>query len=793
MKNNKDRQQDLSGRKDLDHMKAKAKRGLRGIIIWINRIAAVVLVICMVLLYVSSVIEVKGEKSIYHYKRTPIERRNTDFEDSSLFTQVLRDQIADITRMCVIRNQLESNGEYNGKKIIDISSFANREDIIADETVTARYFLDDLIKWGNYGFDFETVGTRSELYDRYLTVDGKELEEYASSNAEYKTLVNNLQIAASELFQNYTEYTKYQNKYAAGKTNIVFCYAFTEDGYTSYYTNANTSFRGMSSDDITSLFSKYNRFIAYNPEKMQISTNTDLNAQDIRNILTRYEYSFQDDSRIWIGIPDSYEYEDILYSAYTAYNEPVPYFVLWFVTAVLSLVVLVLSFASMTKMEIAVVFEGKKAIRMEKSRRLWLEVYFLLWAVGVIAVYMVIQEFTPYLSGNEENIYTVAYTLGGMAFLFHVLFSQLYLCGIRKIKGGQIYKDSLTYILVKKIKKGVMETYDNGSMVSRTWLPYLLFLALNLVLVLWDLKGIVLAFLVDMVIGAWLYTNVKEREHIVQGIEKIKGGDFTYKVPTEHLHGDNLILAKSVNSIGASIHQAVETSMKDEKMKADLITNVSHDIKTPLTSIINYVDLIKRENIADEKIRNYVQVLDMKSQRLKQLTDDLVEASKISSGNISIQYDRINFVEFIHQVFGEFAEKFEDKGLTLIEKLPAAPIYIKVDSRHLFRVIENLYNNISKYALEGTRVYLTMEEWFDESTSKKRVAFAVKNISAQPLNVSAEELTERFVQGDESRRSEGSGLGLSIAKNLTKSMNGDFELQLDGDLFKAILIFDVME
>jgi len=264
-------------------------------------------------------------------------------------------------------------------------------------------------------------------------------------------------------------------------------------------------------------------------------------------------------------------------------------------------------------------------------------------------------------------------------------------------------------------------------------------------------------------------------------------------VPTEHLHGDNLILARSVNSIGASIHEAVATSMKDEKMKADLITNVSHDIKTPLTSIINYVDLIKRENITDEKIRSYVNVLDMKSQRLKQLTDDLVEASKISSGNISIQYDRINFVEFINQVFGEFAEKFESKQLSLVEKLPSTPIYIKVDSRHLFRVIENLYNNISKYALEGTRVYLTMEEYQDEKLLKKRVAFAVKNISAQPLNVSAEELTERFVQGDESRRSEGSGLGLSIAKNLTKSMGGEFELQLDGDLFKAILIFDVME
>lgn len=762
-------------------------------VLWINRISVVLMAVCFVLLYVSSVIQVKGDKSVYHYRRTPIERQSTEFEDSSLFTEIMKDQIADITRMCVIRNQMETNGVYNGRKIVDISSFANRDDIIADDTVTARYFLDDLIKWGNYGFDFETIGNRSELYDRYLTVDGKEIEEYASTNEEYKILVTNLQIAASELFQNYTEYTKYQKKYADGNTNIIFCYAFTENGKTSYYTNANVSFKGLSTDDITSLFAKYNRFLSYNPDKMQISTNTNINAQDMRNILTQYEYSFQDDSRIWIGIHDTYANDDIMRRAYMAYNEPVPYFVLWFAGALLSIVVFGLSLVSMTKVEWTIEFEGKKAIRMEKSRRIFAEVYLLLWAAVIAGALFMWKEMAPYVSGNKENIYTLAYTAGGIVFLFHILFSQLYLCGIRKIKGGQIYKDSLLYLLICKLKKGLMETYDNGSMVSRTWLPYLLFLALNLVLVLWDLKGIVLAFLFDMVIGAWLYVSGKERENIIQGIEKIKGGDFVYKVPTEHLHGDNLILAKSVNSIGASIHEAVETSMKDEKMKADLITNVSHDIKTPLTSIINYVDLIKRENISDEKIKGYVHVLDMKSQRLKQLTDDLVEASKISSGNISIQYERINFVEFIHQVFGEFAEKFEDKGLTLMEKLPAAPIYIKVDSRHLFRVIENLYNNISKYALEGTRVYLTMEEWVEESSNKKKVAFSVKNISAQPLNVSAEELTERFVQGDESRKTEGSGLGLSIAKNLTKSMNGDFELQLDGDLFKAILTFEVME
>ena len=430
---------------------------------------------------------------------------------------------------------------------------------------------------------------------------------------------------------------------------------------------------------------------------------------------------------------------------------------------------------------------------MEKGDRIGIEFYILAWIATGFAFILVLKEFGSYLPFKNEQVYTIATAFGICVFIFHIVFSGLYLCGIRKIRNRRFFKDSVLVWIFKKVKKGALETYDNGHLVSRTWLPYLLFLCLNLVLVLWDVKGILIAFVLDMVVGTWLYLDTKSRQDIVDGIDKIKGGDFAYKIDTQHLHGDNLILAKSVNSIGDSIHKAVETSMKDEKMKADLITNVSHDIKTPLTSIINYVDFLKRENIEDEKIRGYIQVLDTKSQRLKQLTDDLVEASKISSGNISLQFERINFVEFINQVFGEFAEKFDSKGLKLVKNLPAAPVYVKVDSRHIFRVIENLYNNIYKYALEGTRVYLNMDTFAEETSKKTRVYLAIKNISAQPLNVSAEELTERFVQGDEARASEGSGLGLSIAKNLTKSLGGDFDLQLDGDLFKVTLTFDVCE
>ena len=256
-----------------------------------------------------------------------------------------------------------------------------------------------------------------------------------------------------------------------------------------------------------------------------------------------------------------------------------------------------------------------------------------------------------------------------------------------------------------------------------------------------------------------------------------------HRIDTTQLHGENLRLAESVNSIGVGIRKAVETSMKDEKLKTDLITNVSHDIKTPLTSIITYVDLLKRENISEQRIQGYIHILDNKSQRLKQLIDDLVEASKISSGNINIQLENINFVQLVRQSIGEFSEKFEAGNLQIVTKLPDSPMIIEADSSQLWRVMENLFQNISKYAMHGTRVYIEMEE---DGTDKKYV-FSVKNISAKYLEVDASDLTERFIRGDRSRQTEGSGLGLSIAKNLVEAQGGEFEIQVDGDLFKSII------
>ena len=228
---------------------------------------------------------------------------------------------------------------------------------------------------------------------------------------------------------------------------------------------------------------------------------------------------------------------------------------------------------------------------------------------------------------------------------------------------------------------------------------------------------------------------------------------------------------------------AVARQMKSERMKTELITNVSHDLKTPLTSLISYVDLLKKEGLTSERAPEYLDVLDRQSQRLKKLTEDLVEASKASTGNIQAKLEDTDVNLLLSQAVGEYSERLAAASLTPVTTLDIAEPHILVDGRLLWRVFDNLLSNVTKYALPGTRVYLTTE------ARDGKVFVTFRNVSREPLNISAEELMERFVRGDASRNTEGSGLGLSIARSLTELNGGSLALTVDGDLFKATLVF----
>ena len=287
----------------------------------------------------------------------------------------------------------------------------------------------------------------------------------------------------------------------------------------------------------------------------------------------------------------------------------------------------------------------------------------------------------------------------------------------------------------------------------------------------------------------FLTNKGKERYLITQAIEKIGSGALDTRLCEDDFHGQEKDIAKAINHIRDGLNEAVTESIKNEKMKADLITNVSHDIKTPLTSILNYVELLKRENLDNENAKKYIRIIDEKSQRLKHLAEDLVDLSKISSGNIKLDMNKIDWVELLYQTGGEFNERFEQRNLTIVTKLPSHSMNILADGRQLYRTIENLYTNAAKYAMENTRVYV------DLTQDNNRAVFTIKNISKNEIKVEGGDynnLTERFVRGEISRTTEGSGLGLSIAKNLTILMGGTFEIKVDGDLFIAQLSFEMI-
>ena len=365
---------------------------------------------------------------------------------------------------------------------------------------------------------------------------------------------------------------------------------------------------------------------------------------------------------------------------------------------------------------------------------------------------------------------------------------------IRRIKAKIFWKNTIVYkcwAFLKRVIWGNITKFMGR--LSANWrlsIYYFGFCIISVILFLLAIDNGFCVFLL-LVWGIWVFMKItdhlKQLKKIRDMINHIYDGKTDFLLNEEEFKGNLRNVAKYLNDIAGGFSNAIEENLKSERMKTELITNVSHDLKTPLTSIINYVDLLKAENIENEKAKEYIEVLDNKSQRLKKLTEDLVEASKASSGNIKLTMEKLKVKELIHQVTGEFEDKFEARKLETILSYPEENVFILADSRYLYRVLENIYSNIAKYAKEDTRVYV------DIVKNNKKVLIAIKNISKEQLNISADELMQRFVRGDSSRNTEGSGLGLSIAKSLTELQGGSFDIYLDGDLFKVVIEFPIVE
>ena len=361
---------------------------------------------------------------------------------------------------------------------------------------------------------------------------------------------------------------------------------------------------------------------------------------------------------------------------------------------------------------------------------------------------------------------------------------------IKRIKSKTLFRNTITYRILRWIKSLITSMTRNANMTVKLILIFIAFGILNIIGFGLSINNEPIGFFI--LIAIWVYAFAKMHQWLVRYIEiknainEIYIGNTEVHLDEKRYKGSLNSMAIQVNDIAGGLSNAIQEKLKSERLKTELITNVSHDIKTPLTSIINYVDLLKKEKMPNEQAEEYLNILDNKSQRLKRLTEDLVEASKASSGNIKLNIEKLNVNELLKQVSGEFEDKFKSRNLEEVMSLPEKNVYINADSRYMYRILENMYSNISKYAMDNTRVYI------DVIPNNNRITIQMKNISKEKLNISTEELMQRFVRGDSARNTEGSGLGLSIATSLTTLQGGTFNIYLDGDLYKVIIEFDMI-
>lgn len=427
----------------------------------------------------------------------------------------------------------------------------------------------------------------------------------------------------------------------------------------------------------------------------------------------------------------------------------------------------------------------------------WAAVFGLLLAVVAVADNMTDNTW-PFLVTRNGVMFAVTVAICAYTGILIALAPFLSFATRLKVGGGIWWRNTVIYralklcwrfvkwcwSLVKRFCGWVWYMTKKIPIVPRTAIIMAAILFFNFLLMVWNMNVYgdafvwFLLFILSLVIfvaacfGAWQMKSLKAAG------ERMARGEIDEKIDTQHMYWEFKHHAKNLNSIGDGMAAAVEQRMKSERLKTELITNVSHDIKTPLTSIVNYVDLLQKPHTPEQEAE-YLEVLDRQSKRLKKLTEDLVEASKASTGNMNVNIVRTNTREIIEQSLAEYGRRMEQGNLSVIVKIPEEPPQAMADGRLLWRVLDNLFNNVVKYALPGTRVYITSEIEGGDAV------ISVKNISRDPLNISAEELMERFVRGDSSRHTEGSGLGLNIAQSLVNLMHGRFSLSVDGDLFKA--------
>ncbi|MBU3205793.1 HAMP domain-containing histidine kinase [Clostridium algidicarnis] len=529
-----------------------------------------------------------------------------------------------------------------------------------------------------------------------------------------------------------------------------------------------------------------------NKKNVLESADSNFTKEQLKNIINNDSFNYRNTEnknlKISYFVPKSFIYEDEISLGKENYNK-LKSKALVEKAILLSAVLVTLTILALIYLNIQRKDKNKdKGILERLYNKIYIEFQTVILCIALILIISIAYE------SLKEPVYTILLGIAMIGTYYLMAFTYGSIIEVKGLGIKEFFRrKSLIYKIINWVKKIVRRIVEEVFLIKSTGIKISIFLILSFMFMIsmLSLRGssdfitlILVIYILTYIISVISYV-VKSANYlnkIVVGSFKIANGDLNYVID-EGGKGILKELSHNINNMKSGLKDSIDSEIKSERMKTELITNVSHDLKTPLTSIITYVDLIKNEDLTKEERMDYIKVLERKSERLKILIEDLFEASKAASGEVELNIEKVDITSLLKQALAEFEEKIKESSLDFKINLPKEKLYIMVDGKKTWRILENQISNALKYSLENTRVYINIED------IDNKVVITIKNISAFEIDFNEDEILERFKRGDKSRNTEGSGLGLAISNNLTKLQGGDFRVSVDGDLFKVIIEF----
>ncbi|MBQ6322464.1 MAG: HAMP domain-containing histidine kinase [Lachnospiraceae bacterium] len=722
-----------------------------------------------------------------------------NFERTNTFHQTVEDIVRHKVQYAQNLELFETDGMYDEQKQIDIRQYASGITDPANSNVNTAYSISSLLQFADNGAeemnaritrllregrDEASVGEALEAdslsLETILPVSGMSLADYASlssnparSTLEYYRLLTDCATDIANRYSQYTEDTREDSPNAVEAPSNVHYYienTNTRQRYSNMGVNSLSAARTLvgRQADWTFLFEGERSF------NIMVADPEYTLSEDSSQYFLQKRFTGTGE-KVLLAVDLNYPIGDSLQRASAQHKQGKPYlYGALGLSALLCLILIILFIWSLNT-------NGRQEpggrICLEPFDQIPTEIAAGLCLIVALGWLLLVRQVRREVLMPD---FLHRLSLPVMAAVEYLILLLALLSFIRRWRASTLWSNSVCCAVVL----GTRQVYSARARSQRLLVTFFLYCIFNIVfLKIGGVPGMLMFVVMNAGTLLYLMRDAVGNQNVREGLKQISTGRLDYRIRTDVLSGESREMGQAVNEMGDGLQQAVEKMLKGERAKAELITNLSHDIKTPLTSIINYVDLLKRERIQNERAQEYIHILEQKSARLKSLTEDLLEVSRISSGSIELHQEPILLPMFIRQICGECEEILEKRNITWQLELPSEQIWIETDGSQLFRVFENLTGNIGKYAKEGTKAIVKLSA--DEATAR----ITLENESQDPITFTGEELQERFTRGDTSRKTEGSGLGLAIAGSLCSLLGGTFRVDVTKETFCAVLTF----